>query len=376
MKYLSRCNGIPLPVRLAAINFLCSLALYSSNIFMPLYAEEHGASRFQIGLIVSAWGIAYFVSSFIFGRLSDRRGRLVFIRLGLGLAVVAYLLQIVARDPVLLLSVRAMVGFCLGVSSAAMMAYVFESEGQVGRFASYGSLGWLCGCVVAIALRHFEALFAASSGASALAFVLSLTLREEGGQAVKVAVFPLHLVRSNIKVYLPFFLRCLGAYAIWAIFPLYVLEIGASRSWVAILDGINMAGQFVLMRYVERFGTARIMAVGLLASVTAFVSYGFATHYLQLIPVEVVVAVSWSCLWVGALSFLMRRSVERGTAAGLLYSITYLSTGLGPLIGGFVSSRWSYQAVMFVGAGITCAGLLLSLVLPEGQPAAPVAPAE
>ena len=84
MKYLSRCNGIPLPVRLAAINFLCSLALYSSNIFMPLYAQEHEASRFQIGLIVSAWGTAYFVSSFIFGRLSDRRGRLVFIRLGLG----------------------------------------------------------------------------------------------------------------------------------------------------------------------------------------------------------------------------------------------------------------------------------------------------
>ena len=376
MKYLSRCNGIPLPVRLAAINFLCSLALYSSNIFMPLYAEEHEASRFQIGLIVSAWGIAYFVSSFIFGRLSDRRGRLVFIRLGLGLAVVAYLLQIVARDPVLLLSVRALVGFCLGVSSAAMMAYVFESEGQVGRFASYGSLGWLCGCVVAIALRHFEALFAASSGASALAFLLSLTLREEGGQAVKVAVFPLHLIRSNIKVYLPFFLRCLGAYAIWTIFPLYVLEIGASRSWVAILDGINMAGPVRVdaLRGALRHG--QDLAVGLLASVTAFVSYGFATHYLQLIPVEVVVAVSWSCLWVGALSFLMRRSVERGTAAGLLYSITYLSTGLGPLIGGFVSSRWSYQAVMFVGAGITCAGLLLSLVLPEGEPAAPVAPAE
>ena len=82
-------------------------------------------------------------------------------------------------------------------------------------------------------------------------------------------------------------------------------------------------------------------------------------------------AISWSCLWVGALSFLMRRSVERGTAAGLLYSMTYLSSSLGPLIGGFVSGRWSYRAVMFVGAGITLAGLLMSLVLPDGEPAAP-----
>ena len=370
MKYLSRCSGIPLAGRLAAINLLCSLALYSSNIFMPLYAEEHEASRFQIGLIVSAWGTAYFVSSFIFGRLSDRRGRLVFIRLGLGLVVAAYVLQIFARDPILLLAVRALVGFCLGVSSAAMMAYVFEAEGQVGRFASYGSLGWLCGCVAAIAIRRYDALFAVSSGASALAFLLSLTLREEKGRTVRVSAFPLRLIRSNIRVYLPFFLRCLGSYAVWTVFPLFLVEIGATRSWVAILDGINMAFQFLLMRYVERFKAGTMLVVGLVASVVVFVSYGLATHYLQVIPIEVVVAVSWSCLWVGALSYLMRRSVERGTAAGLLYSITYLSSSLGPLIGGFVSGRWDYRTVMFVGAGITLAGLLMSVVLPDGEASA------
>ncbi len=371
MKCLSRPSSIPLPARLAAINFLCSLALYSSNIFMPLYAEEHEASRFQIGLIISAWGTAYFLSSFIFGRLSDRHGRLVFIRLGLGLAAVAYVLQIAARDPALLLSVRALVGFCLGVSSAAMMAHVFEAEGQVGRFAAYGSLGWLCGCVAAIAVRRYDALFAVSSGASALAFLLSLTLREEGGRTVKVSAFPLRLILSNIKVYLPFFLRCLGSYAIWTVFPLFLVEIGATRSWVAILDGINMAFQFFLMRYVERFSPGRTLTIGLAASVIFCAGYGLATHYLQIIPLEVVVAVSWSCLWVGALSFLMKRSVERGTAAGLLYSITYLSSSLGPLIGGVVAGHWSYRAVMFVGGGITLAGLLLSLVLPVGEPAAP-----
>ncbi len=365
MKYLSRPSSIPLPVRLAAINLLCSLALYASNIFMPLYAEEHQASRFQVGLIISAWGTAYFASSFIFGRLSDRHGRLLFVRLGLGLAAVAYVFQIVARDPVLLLAVRGTVGFCLGVFSAAMMAYVFEAEGHVGRFASYGSLGWLCGCLVAIVVRRYDALFAISSAASVLAFLLSLTLREEKGGRVKVSAFPMRLICTNIKVYLPFFLRCLGSYAVWTVFPLFLVEIGASRSWVAILDGINMAFQFFLMRYVERFDPGKTLTVGLITSVIFCVAYGLARHYLQVIPAEIVVAVSWSCLWVGALSFLMRKSVERGTAAGLLYSITYLSSSLGPLIGGFVSGRWSYRAVMYVGAAIIAAGLLMSLVLPE-----------
>lgn len=367
MKYLSRLSAVPLPIRLAAMSFLFSLALYSSNIFMPLYAEDQGASKFQIGLIASAWGTAYFGSSFVFGRLSDRHGRLIYIRLGLLLAMFAYFLQILVQGPVALLATRALVGFCLGISSAAMMAYVYEAEGLVGRFASYGSLGWLSGCVAAASVRNYHALFAVSSATSALAFLLSLSFTEDRGQMVKVSAFPFSLIRSNVRVYVPFFLRCLGSYAIWAVFPLLLVERGASKSWVAILDGINMAFQVVLMRYVERFNATRMIATGLIASVVVFVSYGLATHYLHLIPVEVVLAISWSCLWVGALSFLMKRSVERGTAAGLLYSMTYLSSGLGPLIGGFVASRWGYQWVMFVGAGITFAGLVLSQVLPANK---------
>jgi MFS family permease len=101
--------------------------------------------------------------------------------------------------------------------------------------------------------------------------------------------------------------------------------------------------------------------------VIVFASYGFATHYLQLIPVEILLAVSWSCLWVGSLSFLMGQSVERGTAAGLLYSMTYLSAGLGPLIGGFVSETWSFRALMFVASGLTFLGLILSRVLPANK---------
>ena len=370
MKYLSRVSAIPLSTRLAAISLLFSLAVYSSYIFLPLYADSLGASRFQVGLIASAYGIAYFASSFIFGRQSDRHGRLLFIRLGLGLVAVAYVLQIIAHHPMVLLAIRAFVGFCLGISSAAIMAYVYEAEGQVGRFASYGSLGWLCGCVAAAAIRNYYALFAVSSAASALAFCLSLTFREDRSKSIHVAAFPLSLIRTNAKVYIPFFLRCLGSYAVWAVFPLFLFSIGANKSWVAILDGINMAFQFILMRYVERFNSTRMLAVGLIASMIVFAYYGLATHYLQLIPVEIVLAISWSCLWVGALSFLMARSVERGTAAGLLYSITYLSSGLGPLIGGFVSGRWSFQVLMFVAAGITFVGLLLSRLLPAGQQAA------
>ena len=381
MRYLSRVSAVPLAVRLAAISFLFSLSVQSSSIFQSLYADDLGASRFQVGLIGSSYGIAYFVSSFIFGRQSDRRGRLVFVRLGLALGAAAYVLQMAAIDPVTLLVIRAGVGFCLGISSAAIMAYVYEAEGQVGRFAAYGSLGWLFGCVAAAVAAAvtgatessatYYALFAVSGAASALAFLLSFSLKEEKGRRVSVPFFPLSLIRDNGRVYIPFFLRCLGSSAVWAIFPLFLVSIGASKLWVALLDAINMGLQFVFMRYVERFKSGVVLAVGLVSSVIVFASYGFATHYLQLIPVEVLLAVSWSCLWVGSLSFLLGRSVERGTAAGLLYSMTYLSAGFGPLIGGFVSDTWSFRVLMFVASGVTFLGLILSRLLPANKQIAP-----
>jgi len=381
MRYLSRVSAVPLAVRLAAISFLFSLSVQSSSIFQSLYADDLGASRFQVGLIGSSYGIAYFVSSFIFGRQSDRRGRLVFVRLGLALGAAAYVLQMAAIDPVTLLAIRAGVGFCLGISSAAIMAYVYEAEGQVGRFAAYGSLGWLFGCVAAAVAAAvtgatessatYYALFAVSGAASALAFLLSFSLKEEKGRRASVPFFPLSLIRDNGRVYIPFFLRCLGSSAVWAIFPLFLVSIGASKLWVALLDAINMGLQFVFMRYVERFKSGVVLAVGLVSSVIVFASYGFATHYLQLIPVEVLLAVSWSCLWVGSLSFLLGRSVERGTAAGLLYSMTYLSAGFGPLIGGFVSDTWSFRVLMFVASGVTFLGLILSRLLPANKQIAP-----
>src|SRR5512137_61759 len=284
MRYLSRVSAVPLPIRLAAISFLFSFSVESSSIFLPLYANSRGASTFQVGLIGSSYGIAYFVSSFIFGRQSDRHGRLLFVRLGLALGIAAYALQIAAVSPMTLLAIRAFVGFCLGISSAAIMAYVFEAEGQVGRFASYGSLGWLLGAAAAAvaaaatgaakSYATYYALFAVSGAASAMAFLLSFSLKEEKGKSLHVPFFPLSLFRDNGRVYVPFFLRCLGSSAIWVVFPLFLVSIHASKLWVALLDAINMGLQFVFMRYVERFNSAWVLAVGLVTSVIVFASYG------------------------------------------------------------------------------------------------------
>jgi MFS family permease len=361
MQYLRRIPSSSSSFQLALVSFLPNFSMHLSLIFMPLYADDMGASKLQVGLIMSSYGMAVFVSAFLFGRLSDIHGRLVFIRYGLGLAVVAYLLQLVAPNPIILLLVRGFVGFSFGISAGATMAYVYEVGSRVGSFASYGALGALFGSLAAAAILDYEALFIASAAGAGLAMLISLLLREEPRDHISVPAFPVGIVWANRKIYLPFLLRHMGASAIWAIFPLFLMSIGANKGWIGILWAINVGGQFVAMQLVQRFSPARMFTIGLLLSLGVFIIYGIASHYLQLVPVQMVLAIAWSCLFVGALTFLLRRNVERGTAVGLLYSTNHLGGGLGPLLGGAVSHFWGFGAVMFCAAGLTFGGLLASL---------------
>ena len=348
------------PVRLALVGFLSYFSMEISLIFMPLYADEVGASPFEVGLIISAYGMAVFVSAFLFGRLSDLHGRLVFIRLGLALAVGAYLLHLIASGPVVLMLVRAFVGFAFGISLGAAMAYVYETGFRVGSYAGFSAGGALLGSLAAGRIADYDALFIASAAAAGLALLAALTLREEPRQPVHVPALPVGIIWANRSIYLPFLLRHLGACAIWSIFPLFLVGIGADKGWIGNLWAINIGGQFVAMQFVHRFNPARMFGIGLFLSIAVFIGYGVSTHYLQLIPVQATLAIAFSCIWVGALTYIMKGNIERGTAVGLLYTTEYLAGGVGPLLGGAVAAAWGYSAVMYFAAGLTAAGMLVS----------------
>ncbi len=347
-------------LRLALVNFLMNLSIEASILFLPLYARDLGASNLDVGLIAAAYGLAFFISSFIFGRQSDIHGRVPFILAGLALSGLAYLAQIFTPGTYLLLTVRGIVGFGLGIASAALAAYTYETEKQIGRFASYGAMGWLVGAIIAAILADYKILFMISAISSAIAFFLSLTFRETKQIKLQVSLLPMHLVKGNLKIYLSFMLRQIGAMAVWSVFPLFLVSLGASKMWIAMFDIINTGTQFIVMRYVERFNPARMFRIGLLLSTLVFFIYGIAPNYLWLAPVQIMLGVAWSLMFVGAFSYLFMKNPERGTAGGMLYSTIYFSNGLGPFVGGFVSQIWGFITLMYVSSGLALAGLLVS----------------
>jgi len=260
---------------MSLVNFCLSFAAMSSFIFLPLLGVQLGASDFEIGLIGSIYGITFLFSSLFSGWKSDHLGRLIFVRWGLLISSVAFAGQLLAHSVQVLIIVRGAVGLALGVAVAATITYAFESGANMGKYSSYGSLGWIFGAVVSSLVGDIKLLFWLSFLFCLLAFFISLAFKKVATLTFSKSPNLWHVVRRDYRIYLAVFLRHLGASAVWVIFPLYLVSIGLDNFWIGLLWGTNFAVQFVVMRQLERFSEFKTFFYGQLLSRFFFNGYIF-----------------------------------------------------------------------------------------------------
>jgi MFS family permease len=172
--------------------------------------------------------------------------------------------------------------------------------------------------------------------------------------------------RRNWSAYIPMLLRQVGAHGVWAIYPLFLEELGATKFWIAIINSINNGTQVLTMRLADRMQPSRAFAIGLIASSLVFAYHGLATQYWQILPIQVVLAISWAGLWVGASNLLLRAGTEKATSMGILYSANSFSQVLGPIVGGNVSQAFGFRPLMFLASVLSLAGLGLRWRLKRG----------
>lgn len=347
------------------VNLLFNFAVQGSLIFIPLLGAQLGARDWQIGLVGAAYGAAFLFSSLYSGWKSDSLGRLPFVRLGLVASGLAFAAQLLITNLATLVIVRAAVGLSLGVTAAALIAHAFECGADMGKFSSYGSLGWIGGAIGAAVLKEFHLLFSASAISCLLAFAFSLAFRERPDLVARREKKPrpqlLKVLRRNLQVYLAVFFRHLGATAVWIILPLYFTSLGLGRFWIGVLWGINFAVQSLVMRGLERFEASKTFAFGQLLSIAVFVAYAYVTALPALVFVQALLGVAWSCLYVGALLLVLRSGEERGTAGGIFQSTLNLCNAVGPFLGGLIAEWWGYRGVMLFSAGLGLLGLLVAV---------------
>lgn len=345
------------------VQFLANTALVIAIVYLPLLAREIGASKAQVGLMVGFYQAALLVSGVVFGRWADFADRKLFVIAGCIATVMTLAALNLARSVGGLYVVRAAGGVAAGVFPAALMAYFYERSQRLGRFSAVSALGWAAGALIAgLVVPRLLFWVAAGLGVAAAA-VAQFAL---GHQHVRLSqpIVDMRVLRRNWKEYLVFFLRHAGATSIWAIYPLFLSDLGASRLWVGVIFALNPLAQALFLSFFERFGERQLIIAGAALSVLVFVGFGLSRHWVQVLPIQVLLAISWSALYLGELKRLMRRNVERSTAAGMLQSVLALSAVCGALLVG-VTGRFGYGAVMYTAAGLGAAGLLLFFLVPE-----------
>jgi len=362
------------------IQFLSSVALSASLLFIPNLTKDLGGTESQIGIIIAAYALAMFVSSYLFGRLSDIYSKRLFISMGLGINAVTFFLQTLAdphfafpflASPSLLALIRALAGFSLGIFPAALTVYVYDSAGPVGRFASYGALGWAVGTFVAGVIAEaasYYAVFVMAALCFWAAFILSLTMKYVDGQKLSVPFFPMKLLKGNWRVYLPYLLRHTGANIIWVIYPLYIVSLQGDKFWIGVIYTVNTATQFVIMLFLDRFEDERLIKTGLLMAILTFFSFTLAQNFLHLLPIQVILACSWATMYVGSLRYLMKNNVEKATSSGILSSVINISQVFGSLVGGTIAQLFNnFRATMYMATIMTIIGFVLFSVGRKGD---------
>ncbi|MEM0449462.1 MAG: MFS transporter [Methanomassiliicoccales archaeon] len=346
----------------STIQLLSSASLSAASLLIPNLARDgFGASNWEIGILVAGYSAAIFVSSYFFGRFSDIHGRKRVLQSGLLLAAIALFLQIFAYNTFALTVSRLIVGMCAGIYPAALLAHVYENDKKIGKFSSYGSLGFGLGTLIAGIIGIYLEIFIFSAAMMLIAFAISLKLPFGKESIHHVPLFPKDILRRNFPVYLSIMFRHTGANMIWVIYPLFLADLGASPLFIGAIYAVNALGQFFFMQMTDKYKAVPLVVIGFIMSIVTFPSYTLAQVYWQIIPSQIMIALAWSTLYVGSIKYIMERNEEKGTSAGLLQSALSISAIMGALLGGFASGFFGFKGCMYIATAVAIIGLAIFL---------------
>lgn len=361
---------------------MAGAAILSSSTYIPILARDYlGADELYISLIVGAYAATSFVTSYVFGRAGDIHGRRLILRASMLLSFLSFSLLLIADNPETLLFVRIVNGLCIGVYPGALTAYAYESKMPMGRYSSYGALGWAVGTLLAgyaagtgIYLAFLvSTLFLAGGTASAM------MLPPIAAQHMSIPLFPMDTIRRNLPIYTAMLIRNSSASAVWTLWPLLLADLGGNDFMIGFVQALNSAFQVIFMIVLtDRFGYRPLILFGLFSSAITFGMIMLAKNIIDILPSQVVLGFAWSCLYVGSLKYVTERNDEKSTASGLLQSVIAVSGIVGPAIAAILYAIWPSYFPILLNAMVMAivSFIIFELSCPKGskRPQEPLSP--
>ncbi len=302
-------------------------------------------------------------SSLLFGRLGDMYGRKKMIMLGFFISGIILFCHNYIKNIQTVFLFRGFAGLSIGMIPGSIVALAWGNS--LGWFSGFGSLGYTLGNFLPGILKNNFLIFTTASLFCISGFVLSFFLKDDD-KKIYVPLFPYQLIKKNMGVYLPFYIRHSAAQAIWAIFPIYLSELGANKFQIGLLYAINPFAQFVFMVLMERQNCEKLILLGIAFSALTFLGYGLSPNWQIMIFLQVLLGFSWATLYLGSIKFLLKNNLEQATATGFLNSVIGLSGITGPLLGGLIA-LFGIRVLLFSSAIFACLAFLIKRKMNENR---------
>jgi len=346
---------------------------------LPLYAESLGASGFWLGVIFAAFPISRILTTPIFGRLSDRKGRKPFISIGL-LAYGIISFGFIYADTVFhLVLMRFLHGLAGALILPIAQAYVgdISPPGEEGKWMGYANAAFFSGfgfgpLMGGVLSEHLgmDVAFLAMGVLSLLAFTITIFFLPAINPKQSATYYPSirDVSRSGMIIGLFTFRLALtlGRTIFFIFLPIFAASsLGLSQSPVGILLAVYILLMSLLGipsgRIADRLNRRLLVVCGCLVS-SVFLMVVPLGHSFGLLLALAVLGSVGNAIAVPAASAL---AVEEGRKYGMGSSIALFSMALsigmvvGPIVGGAITDFAGINSAFYFGAVITLVGAVL-----------------
>lgn len=350
--------------------FLISVGEGLTAPAIPILSKSWGAGYWEIGLLMTGYGLAYTVMTIMAGHLSDYFGRKIMLSISLGLSLAASIGYFLAGSMLLLSFSRIIEGASRGILWPVSEATIADNSelgntGQaMGTFAASYGLGVTFGTIIggAVMLNGGFAVFAFYPvlGVAALLIIsigftknpcphergVSLQLERIKRQRTLKSLWPVGVIGFAYGGFL---------YSIWALLSALANEFGVQAGGIGVLFGFFWGLRtisFLICRVLmDRWGSKSTLLSGLLLCTFGAGTLLLAKSFTLFLLATFLSGIGTGLLFPTVLVLVVERTTEenRGFGMGFLELLIGLGmvgqTAVAGFLGQWVGPGWIYSSI-------------------------------
>jgi len=339
---------------------------------LPIFAAALGASGAFLGLIVSVSTVTGLFLKPLFGILSDRWGRRVWLLIGTAFFAFMPFLYRFIQTPEQLLAIRLVHGLATAIYGPVTLAYIAErarddkTAEDIGWFQMARSGGYIVGPALAgwlLLSMDATSVFTIIGIASCAVFLPILSLpetrarkrKERGEPAWRQVAAALRDGGRTPAVWLTGGLEAItfiALYTLKAFLPIYALEAGVSIVLVGLFfslsEAVHVLGKPFCGRLGDRSGYLPAISLGMLTLAAALPLVRALSQGLAFLLPAALMGLAQALIFPAAIALVSNRinPEHLGAGMGLIGMMQNFGKVAGPVLGGLAIMALGYEATL------------------------------